>query len=383
MKKMNLTSSYLKNFKCIGKGAESRVYQYDDQFLLKIFLPSVEIKSKEEKVKLLMELPLPSNVVKPEELVYVDGEFAGYKMKFISDADSLHEVQKPLFRKRNNLSERDLLFICLRLGQTIKDLHSLGIVLGDIRSYNFLLKKNEVYLIDIDSWGFADKSNLLPDAYTIDTIPSYCFDKEGKVTFSPVADLYGFAIVAFNILASIHPFDGYYPDNPKMNVTDRMKQGISVLGDHNIRIPASIPLWNWLSIDLRKAFIDVFEKNDKTVDIIKAIKKECDSFVYCEKHKVYYNGNEGCRYCLAENSGIYSTQETLKCESSIFLSVGLEGDSPLVAYYQDSIAVVLPNAYIDNNNILNIVSRSNGSLKYKCYELKRFFNDKEKWCIKC
>lgn len=380
---MNLTSSYLNHFKCIGKGAEARVYQYDEQFLLKIFLPNVDIKSKEEKVKLLMDLPLPANVVKPVELVYVDGEFAGYKMKFISNADSLHEVQKPLYRKRNNLTEKDLLVICYKLGQTIKQLHCFGIVLGDIRSYNFLLKGKEVYLIDIDSWGFEGKSNLLPDAYTEDTIPAYCFDKEGKVTFSPTADLYGYAIVAFNILTSIHPFDGYYPDNPKMNVTQRMKERISVLGNHNIRIPPSIPFWKWMGSDLKGAFLEIFENNNKTIDIVEVIKKECDGLVYCSKHQIYHNSNEECPGCLAEKSPIYSMEEPLKYETSTFLSVGLEGESPLLAYYPDSLAVLSPNVYIDDTNMLNVVTRLNGSLRYNCYELKRMLGDKEEWCIKC
>ena len=89
-----LGDNELETLSCIGKGAESKVYQYTTDSLLKIFLSNIDIDAKREKIELLMRLPLPVNVVKPEELVYVNGKFAGYKMQYVSNASNLHEVQK-------------------------------------------------------------------------------------------------------------------------------------------------------------------------------------------------------------------------------------------------------------------------------------------------
>lgn len=371
-----LGDNELETLNCIGKGAESKVYKYTEDSLLKIFLSSIDADAKREKIELLMLLPLPDNVVKPDELVYVNGKFAGYKMKYISGAPNLHEVQKPLYRKNNNLSEKDLLDICFALGNTIKELHSLGIVLGDIRSYNFLLKDKEVYFIDIDSWGFKHRENLLPDAYTADTIPPYCFDKNGKITFSQNADIYGYAIVAFNTLTSIHPFDGYYPNMPKMSVTDRMKHGISVLGNHNVRVPKTVPLWNWMSNNLKDTFLEVFEKKNQSVDVLSAIAQEVGTLVYCAIHNVYYNSSQKCKYCLAETQTIYSLGDTLTYKSPEFLSETEIGENPLLAYHSDATVVLLPNVYIDAKNRLDFVSHSNsGKTKHDTFSLKPMIKD--------
>lgn len=353
-KPINLSKKKLSTLTVLGKGAESVVYKYSDRYLLKIFKSKIDLELKEEKIDFLIKTELPDYVVKPLAKVYVDDVFAGYKMLFIDGAVSFHELQKPKYVKENYISPTYLIERMIEVGEGIKELHQKGFILGDIRNYNFLLKDNKVYFIDVDSWGCSaksesDKSNVdfLPDAYTDDYIPPYCYDENGEVNFSKSADMYGLAILAFNTITSLHPFDGQYRTVKNMTISDRMKKGISVLGEHDIVIPPIIPKWLWMTSELKNAFLDVFE-NQKNVDIIEALKEQIATVKYCSIHEIYYDIKKGCTLCAIRDKGVVSLDDNITKVSCDWIGEEVS----LEAYFTNAKVILNSNIYIDNEDYL-------------------------------
>ncbi|MDR2524019.1 MAG: hypothetical protein LBC95_00545, partial [Candidatus Nomurabacteria bacterium] len=151
-------------------------------------------------------------------------------------------------------------------------------------------------LIDVDSWGVG---NLPPDAYTeVFTAPE-CY-QNGAVKMTAQSDLFAYAVLAFNVLARIHPFNGTLRKDQNMATTERMKRGISVLGKEDIIIPKMIPSWEWLSPDLKRQLREVFEKG-KREDITPLLEDQLKNSKYCPTHELYYYSKYAdCPLCSGE-----------------------------------------------------------------------------------
>ena len=128
---------------------------------------------------------------------------------------------KPKFLTRANLTNRDVLQIVTNLGTDLGKLHAAGIIIGDISDYNFQISGKNEYLIDVDSWGI--KGKYAPDAYTEFFTCSDSYNSDGTIKFSIENEDYNFAILAFYMLARIHPFGGTYLPDKNMSQIKRMK----------------------------------------------------------------------------------------------------------------------------------------------------------------
>lgn len=141
-----------------------------------------------------------------------------------------------------------------------------------------------------------------PDAYTeLFTCPD-SYTASGMIDFSIENKKYNFAVLAFNMLSRIHPFFGVYSKAPNMSPAERMKNRISILGKEkeNIKIPKIIPSWKWMSPELEKTFIDIFEKGKK-VDITDELGELAGNMKYCSKHKIHYYGKyKECPICNSD-----------------------------------------------------------------------------------
>lgn len=273
----------------IAEGGEAVIYELDDKRVIKVFKNSVDIKKKEIKVKYFISAKnqFPSNVIGPEEEVTINGKFAGYVMKKLVGAEDFHMLTKPKFLTASNFTNKDVLQIVANLGTTLNKLHVAGILIGDISDYNFQIIGKKEYFIDVDSWGIAKKCN--PDAYTeMFTCPD-SYAKDGTVRFSLDDENYNFAVLAFNMLTRIHPFEGTYFPNKNLSTLDRMKKGISIVGKYrtDIKIPKIIGSWNWISPKLEQDFIEIFEHRKK-FDITPDLQELSKNMKYCNTHNIYY-----------------------------------------------------------------------------------------------
>lgn len=292
---INFTPAKIAGLPIMTEGGEAKIFEYQADSLVKIFKPHVDIGRKEKKVAKFVTAHLPADVISPQEIVTVNGRFVGYVMKRVRDADIFHQLTKPAHLKIAKFSNRDVLEIVLKAGQTLKVLHKGGIIIGDISDYNILMKGRNVFFIDVDSWGVTGM--FPPDAYTeIFTAPE-CYKSNNTTQQSEKTDLFSFAVLSFNLLTRIHPFNGTYEKDQNMSTIDRIKCNLSVLGKHPIIIPKMIPSWKWMSPDLEDAFLSIFEKGQRA-SIVDLLEDQLQNSELCPVHNVFYYSKYGeCPIC--------------------------------------------------------------------------------------
>lgn len=287
---INFTSrSRVESLNKLAEGGEATIYEYDSKRVIKVFKPNVDLARKKEKVNYFISIKdqLPKNVIGPEEVVTVQGKFVGYAMRKLVDVEDLHMLTKPKYLTAAHLSNQDVLYIITDLGKDLGKLHSTGIIVGDVSDYNFQINGKCDYFIDVDSWGIEGK--YTPDAYTeLFTCPD-SYSSSGSINFSMENENYNFAILAFNMLTRIHPFGGTYLPDKNLSTIERMKRKISIVGKHkgDIKIPKIIGSWKWMSPQLEKDFLEIFEQGKK-IDITADLQELLKNMKYCSIHDIYY-----------------------------------------------------------------------------------------------
>lgn len=343
---INFTSrSKLESLKKLNDGGEAIIYEYDDKTVIKAFRPDVDLAKKEEKVRYFISIKsqLPKNVIGPEGIVTVRGKFAGYVMRKLKDAEDIHMLTKPKYLTAAHLSNKDVLQIVTDIGTDLGKLHSKGILVGDVSSQNFQICGKLDYFIDVDSWGVEGKYS--PDAYTeLFTCPD-SYSSNGTIKFSGDNENYNFAVLAFNILTRIHPFGGIYFHDKNASIAERMKKKISIIGVHkaDIKIPKIIGSWKWMSPQLEKHFLEIFEKGKKT-DITPDLEELLKNMTLCQTHDIYYYSkfNE-CPLCN-DNAKIKPEAVVTKVTS------GSKGPQIMIVFSSTDCAYILSNIHYLNTN---------------------------------
>lgn len=258
--------SKITNNKQIGEGGESIVYAYGDS-VAKIFRDGevdynfksmiiVRILSKKDVLDEINNQGNSYQYIYPEKIL-VDSNshnMCGYTMEKI-DGVSIRELRFKDRVEKLGFTVKDVLEILITVGKGIETLHTkANIYIGDLNGGNILVdSQKNVYFLDFDGMGIDD---IAPTFFTegyIDPVSK----KNQNITRKD--DWYSFAIQAFNYLTFIHPFKGRYPKNEKMDIEDRMENKISLLGNHGIPIPPIARQWDWMTKELKKAFLDIFE----------------------------------------------------------------------------------------------------------------------------
>lgn len=283
----------------LAEGGEAAIYDYDLDYVIKLFKTNVDLSKKAQKVKFFISVQnqIPANVIGPKEEVTINGQFAGYVMKKLVGAEDLHMIIKPKYLAAMHFTNKDVLKIITDFGVDLARLHSKGILVGDISDYNFQMIGKKNYFIDVDSYGVFKRFS--PDAYTeLFTCPdSYRRDK--SVSFSLENENYNFALLAFFMLTRIHPFGGTYLPDKNLSTLERMQKKISVVGRYkkDIKIPKIIGSWKWMSPELEDNFIQIFE-GGKKIDITPSLQELLSNMEYCKTHNLYYYSKYGeCPIC--------------------------------------------------------------------------------------
>ena len=87
-------------------------------------------------------------------------------------------------------------------------------------------------------------------------------------------DNFGFRVLAFNVLTRIHPFGGNYKKSPNMNTVERIKNGLSLLGPHDIVYNEALFNWSWMSPKLLETMRGAFE-GDRRDAITNELDEQC------------------------------------------------------------------------------------------------------------
>lgn len=253
--------------KKIGEGGEAIVYQYGDENVAKIFREG-EI-DYEFKTFIISKILEKSNVFKkineenekieyvmPKELLidYSNNKIIGYVMKKVKGLP-LETLKDKSTLKNIGFTKKDIFEILIEVGKGIEMLHNNDIFIGDLNGKNiFFDTKKRVYFLDFDGMGYCGISSGMYTEGYIDPL------SVKNKTITKEDDWYSFAIQAFYYLTGTHPFNGIYLKYAKnLDITEKMELKISLLGNHQMEAPAIAEPWDWMSEELKDAFLNIFE----------------------------------------------------------------------------------------------------------------------------
>ena len=220
--------------KAIGKGGEADIYEVLGK-ALKVYKspdhPDYQHDPKEQqgaRDRLLTQqkkLPLfpknlPASVVCPLELALDprSRQIVGYTMPLIKGAEVLLRYADKGFRQAG-VSNDDMLAILKNLHKTVKGVHDRQVVIGDFNDLNVLVKDNEAFLVDVDSFQFGSFPCRVFTARFVD--PLLCDpNKSSPILFKPhtdKSDWYAFAVMLMQSLLFVDPYGGVYIPKNKTN----------------------------------------------------------------------------------------------------------------------------------------------------------------------
>lgn len=287
----------------VHHGGEGSVYNYENKLAIKIFNPEeVNLVKKEAKIERFINSTIPSldEIVTPIETVLINGQFMGYTMKFISNSVGLARIVDELNLDKKKLKRS--LRIMLRIARCVDEIHKHGFIIGDFHPGQILVQGEKIYFVDADTWGIATQNEKFkPD---LKCVPLYvdpkCRDFSSKDVvlryYSKETDYYSLAVIAFEVLTGEHPFKGIYKIVDKMSIELRARNEISVLGNHDIKLFKGRTWENWMTEELKNAFLDIFERG-KRYNIKEALENQLFMLEFCDEHGYYSKEYTACPVC--------------------------------------------------------------------------------------
>lgn len=212
----------------------------------------------------------------PLEPLYNDkGLFKGFLMKYVENSIKLFELTLP---SSSNLSKKEWCkFASSSPGfytQRLKILYNISKALDildkygkyrvvDLKPANIMLKNNgHVVIIDCDSFQIADRGKLIHKAEV--TTEEYCppeyFNMTTKRIIEPSWDYFSFAIICYQLLFCIHPFNASH--NRFGTIPELIQNGLFVYGHKAAQLrvipPPHKKFTQLLSSNLRQLFLSSF-----------------------------------------------------------------------------------------------------------------------------
>ena len=296
------TQDYIKFLSNLREGVvgnQATIYFDDKNNVIKIFSledTNFDSRKKEAKLKELMKIKnrFPTAAL-PEEIIKCQGKCVGYIMPLLTDCKSISKFQFETKRQQSDL--KNTLEVACELAKFIKDLHSEGIVFGDLHPGQFMTKNGKIYVCDTDTWGFANEGKY----YEADKggRPEYIdpkvrdFNQSGvSITgYTKESDYFSLAIIVFEMLVGAGPFDGKYPLVKKYDRALRALNHISILGNHDLNDPNTFMMKHvaWMSEGLQTDFLQIFEGN-KRFNILPSLENQAKDLKKCVKYQ-YYNSS--------------------------------------------------------------------------------------------
>ncbi len=234
----------------INRGGEGRILALPElpRKVAKIYHDPAKALSPE---KLLALQVLPERVfVRPEELIWADGQIIGFVMAELPKAywpvATLFSAQ---FCQKKQLDEAFKWRLIHQLRQAIQLAHQSSILIGDLSGLNVQFDlSGHLKLIDVDAYGTPANphSGTLLDEIRDELYPG---------PISPASDYFAFAVLVFNLLTFVHPFKGTHPQH--QGLADRMIHRLPIFApDPRLTVPKCyVPVTEPLLID---QFTDLF-----------------------------------------------------------------------------------------------------------------------------
>lgn len=260
----------------IGNGGESIIYLYEEKYVAKVFKEeAVDLKfkniilAKAMKKQSVLEAINKQNrqyqYIHPRKLLIDRNTNAilGYIMEKVNGGRPLSDLKDKKVIEDLKFTRQDVIEILISVGKGIETLHKNGIYIGDLNGRNILFdNQKKVYFLDFDGMGFDEIQPMFCTDEYIDPISK----KAQNITMKD--DWYSYAVQAFHYLTYTHPFNGIYTvrengEEVSLDIIDKMERRISLLGDHEIQVPAIACSWEWMSRELKNALLNIFESENR------------------------------------------------------------------------------------------------------------------------
>lgn len=221
----------------------------------------------------------------PTNIVYDGSEFCGHMMPLAyPNSYNLLKIKPSNFDKKKNVPQVlkdkyarntwDGLInrtkLCINIAIVIHEIHKTGkYVLVDLKPDNILFTVDgKVSLVDFDSVQVQDGKIRFPTTVgTAEYVPPEQYIGTADVMKNVEWDYFSYAVLIYEILFGVHPFNGYFegPYSQTSDLADKIRKGLFVHGKHKrylAELPAKHPhqmfdaLW---PSSIQKLFIQTFE----------------------------------------------------------------------------------------------------------------------------
>ena len=266
----------------IGKGGEADIYDIGNGKVLKLFKPDdhpdYQMLPKEQqaaKARLALHQQklrvfpqnLPPRVVKPETLA-MDKQgvnILGYTMPFLQNTVPLLKYSDRTYRHTNGISSQFVTALFRDLHDSVTKIHQANVTIGDFNDLNLLISRNQVHLIDADSFQFGQFPCQVFTARFVD--PMLCDRNANQPiltsSHNPDSDWYAFTVMLMQSLLYVDPYGGVYKPKSQSAMiphSARPLQRITIFHPE-VRYPKPAIPYQILSDDLLQHFHNCFEKD--------------------------------------------------------------------------------------------------------------------------
>lgn len=269
----------------LGKGGEADIFEIGGGLAVKIFkapdhpdllgdpneIAAARERLKTHQTKLLalqaFRAALSPRVILPTELAKDDaGMVIGYAMPAVKNAEVLARYAERPFREAG-ISNDAVGRIFLDLHSTVAGVHQAGIVIGDFNDLNILVKGEDAYLIDTDSFQFG---RYLSRMFTVRFVdPTHCDPKAGHLMLvtphSVETDWYAYAVMLMQSLLFVGPYGGIYrPKDARKRVLHDARPLARITVFHpDMTYPKPAIHYKVLPDDLLQKFHRIFERDER------------------------------------------------------------------------------------------------------------------------
>lgn len=249
---------------------------------IKLFKPPEMLEFKEAahckwdeypgKLAELKKLNLPPAVVAPGELIRAQrakcSPVIGYMMPLIQGYE-LADLRTKDGRRAHSASKDLVMRIFRDIYQLSETLHGLGVIIGDNKPQNYIIKGGTAHLIDFESVSLGRQYEC--HGFTIDYLdPRVTRDHQGflqkSMQYDHACDRYANEVMLAECLTGIHPFGGIYtppPGGAEVPEYLRPLKGLSVFHP-GVGVPEFIePFALTLPSQLRARFERIFSSSDR------------------------------------------------------------------------------------------------------------------------
>lgn len=227
----------------LGRGGQGEVYAVEGgQLAVKLVRfgkSSVRREQLRQRLAFVRRLPLDDlPIARPLEMLR--SPHLGYVMELLTGMKPLLKIVRPPKEVRSltgwyigSGGLRQRLNLLARCAEALNQLHSRGLVYGDLSPSNVFVSSSpeseEVCLIDADNLCYQSSPST-PNLYT----RGYGAPEviEGKSGVNSLTDAYSFAVLAFETLSVVHPFKGDFVDEGEPELEVQALEGLLPWIDH-------------------------------------------------------------------------------------------------------------------------------------------------------